>query len=265
VRARTFIRFSSVIGVVGIAALLPAGSMHAQQLETARVGISVSPVSTPSGAPDHSLSMRRGAIGGISGAIFGGALGYFRMMLFCEMGNCDFPTRGVLTGAAIGAGFGILIEYMIRDPRWHGQISPLDSVSIRVVRDTTLLERGTGMAGFENAVVITNGTSRPLYLGACGPDAQRLVGTGWITAWTPVCGGGGAGLLRPGESTLAAVHVSGFTDGNGYPSAERVVPGTYRFVYRMGFGQVGLDPNAEYSIRTSTPFVVRQLPERRPE
>ena len=244
------------IGVLALYSLLHTGSVSAQQSETARVGISLPPVATTSGGGDHALSMRRGAIGGIAGAIFGGALGYLRMLAFCETPQCDFPTRSVITGAAIGAGLGIFVEYMIRDPRWHRQTSPVDSVSIRVVRDTTVLERHDGMAGFENAVVITNGTSRPLYLGPCGPDAERLVGTVWMPAWTPVCGGGGSGLLKPGESNMAAVRVSGFVDGKGYPSAERVVPGTYRFVYRMGFRQVGIDPNAEYSFRRSTPFVV---------
>lgn len=241
-----------------LAAFLHAGSISAQQLETARVGISLPSVSKTSRASDHSTSLPRGAIGGIGGAIFGGAIGYLRMQAFCETQNCDFPTRSVIIGAAIGAGLGVFVEYIIRDPRWHRQTLPIDSVSIHIARDTTLLVRHSDTVRFENGVVITNGSSRNLYLGACGPDAERLVGAGWMTAWTPVCGGGASGLLKPGESSLGRVSVYGWVDGKGYPSAERVVPGTYRFVYRMSFGQVGVDPNAKASFKMSPPFVVRE-------
>ena len=241
---------------LGLLLVIPATVARAQNLESAQLGIS-STTAPLHWVPDQTSPTRYGTIGGISGAIVGGALGYFRMRLFCETQDCGFPTRSVLTGAAIGAGVGIFVEYAIRDPRWHRQRSELDAVTIRVVRDTTRLEQHDGAVGFENAVVITNATARQVYLGPCDPDVQRQVGKAWVTAWTPICGGGFGGSLMPGESSMSAVRVYGFADGKGLPSAEGLVPGTYRFVYRMGFGQVGVDPHPRNEFRTSPSFVVR--------
>lgn len=65
---------------------------------------------------DSAGGLPHGVIGGGIGAVLGGGLGYLRVGMYCETNNCD-ATRSVLTGAAIGAGVGMVLEYFVR----HGQ------------------------------------------------------------------------------------------------------------------------------------------------
>jgi len=65
---------------------------------------------------DSTKRVPHGVIGGTIGAVVGGALGYMRVGMNCEGGNCD-ATGSVLTGAAIGAVVGIGIEYFVRHAR----------------------------------------------------------------------------------------------------------------------------------------------------
>ena len=58
--------------------------------------------------------IRHGVIGAISGAIVGGALGYAWVGMHCDNGISCNATRPVLTGAAIGAVIGMIVEYGIR-------------------------------------------------------------------------------------------------------------------------------------------------------
>jgi hypothetical protein len=60
-------------------------------------------------------SIPHGVMGATIGGIAGGAIGYLRMLMYCEnRGQCD-ATRDVLTGAAIGAVIGVVVEYFIRN------------------------------------------------------------------------------------------------------------------------------------------------------
>jgi hypothetical protein len=59
-----------------------------------------------------------GLVGAVIGGILGGALGYFRVAMFCEIPDCDH-TRGVLTGAVIGAGLGVFAEFLYRNAKWE--------------------------------------------------------------------------------------------------------------------------------------------------
>jgi len=60
-------------------------------------------------------SMPHGVIGAAIGGVAGGAIGYLRMRMFCEMhGRCD-ATRDMLIGAAIGATIGVVVEYVVRN------------------------------------------------------------------------------------------------------------------------------------------------------
>ncbi|HEX2692802.1 MAG TPA: hypothetical protein VHL12_02010, partial [Gemmatimonadaceae bacterium] len=56
-----------------------------------------------------------GVIGAVIGAIGGGAIGYARVQMYCDGAEpCD-ATRSTVTGAAIGAALGALVEYAVRN------------------------------------------------------------------------------------------------------------------------------------------------------
>lgn len=93
-----------------------AGS--SQELAAGRIGLAP-PAATPSGSATSLASeYPHGLVGAVIGGLFGSALGYFRAGMYCENRNCDY-TRSVLTGAAIGAGVGILAEYFVRNAKWE--------------------------------------------------------------------------------------------------------------------------------------------------
>jgi hypothetical protein len=71
-----------------------------------------------------STDIPHGLIGGVSGAIVGGALGYLWMDMQCDNDVCGPATRPVLTGAAVGAVIGIIVEYGIRS--WPEKKTSLD-------------------------------------------------------------------------------------------------------------------------------------------
>ena len=55
-----------------------------------------------------------GVIGGTIGAVVGGAVGFLRVQMYCEMGIDCPATRSVITGAAIGAIMGLFVEWVVR-------------------------------------------------------------------------------------------------------------------------------------------------------
>jgi hypothetical protein len=55
-----------------------------------------------------------GVIGGAMGAVVGGAVGFLRVQMYCEMGTDCSAARSVLTGAAIGAIMGLFVEWVVR-------------------------------------------------------------------------------------------------------------------------------------------------------
>jgi hypothetical protein len=65
--------------------------------------------------------IQHGVIGAVSGALVGGAAGYAYVAMHCESGVPCSHARAVLTGAAVGAVLGVIIEYVIRS--WpHGPV-----------------------------------------------------------------------------------------------------------------------------------------------
>jgi len=98
---------------------LPSGVAASQELTTARIGFAP-PLQPRFSAAAASLASGRphGLVGAVIGGILGGALGYFRVAMFCEIPDCDH-TRGVLTGAVIGAGLGVFAEFLYRNAKWE--------------------------------------------------------------------------------------------------------------------------------------------------
>jgi hypothetical protein len=56
-----------------------------------------------------------GVTGGTIGAIVGGAIGWASVRIHCESGVPCPTTRSTLTGVAIGAVLGVVVEYAIRN------------------------------------------------------------------------------------------------------------------------------------------------------
>ena len=61
------------------------------------------------------LGLPHGVTGGTIGAIVGGAIGWASARMHCESGVPCPTTRSTLTGAAIGAVLGVLVEYAVRN------------------------------------------------------------------------------------------------------------------------------------------------------
>jgi enoyl-CoA hydratase/carnithine racemase len=59
-------------------------------------------------------TIQHGVIGAVSGAIVGAGLGYAYVAMHCDNGVSCNATRATLTGAAIGAAVGWVVEYAIR-------------------------------------------------------------------------------------------------------------------------------------------------------
>ena len=59
--------------------------------------------------------MPHGLIGAATGTVVGGALGYLYTAMHCDNGAACDGTRSILTGAAVGAGVGLIVEYFVRN------------------------------------------------------------------------------------------------------------------------------------------------------
>jgi hypothetical protein len=96
-----------------------SGSVDAPVTLTMPARLGFSPIfSVGAGAHLKSEShtgLPRGVIGAVIGAIAGGAIGYARVQMYCDGADpCD-ATRSIVTGAAIGAALGALVEYVVRN------------------------------------------------------------------------------------------------------------------------------------------------------
>ena len=81
----------------------------------ALLGFSAVPlVGTHLKSASHS-GLPHGVTGGTIGAIVGGAIGWASVRIHCESGVPCPTTRSTLTGAAIGAVLGVVVEYAIRN------------------------------------------------------------------------------------------------------------------------------------------------------
>jgi hypothetical protein len=203
-----------------------------------------------------------GVIGGSIGAVLGGALGYLRVELNCEISNCDHM-RSALTGAAIGAGVGIVLEYFVR----HGQrttgIAPKQSFLIATREDTVVLQHGSAEASFDVTVVAIDKGPDSIGLSRCRSDAERLVNNTWTVVFRPVCTGPDSLFsLTPADSAVFPMRISGYTDANppGYPTRfGSLAPGEYRLVFGIGVIRSPVVPGQATGPLpvTSSSFIVR--------
>jgi len=133
----------------------------------------------------------------------------------------------------------------------------LKAVSVEALDDTTTLQQNQTLTALQTRVLVRNSGSRPVYLGPCGPDAQKQIGSHWVTVWTPVCGGGAWSTLGARDSVVIPVQISAFTQRNGYPQLDpRFVPGVFRLVFRVAEAPSPTQSHRA-GFRFSTSFVVK--------
>jgi hypothetical protein len=138
--------------------------------------------------------------------------------------------------------------------------SSRDLVQARIViaEDTTILVVTPEVGSFSVHAAITNTGSRPIYLGGCGPEAQRRIGTEWQTVWTEICAGTpGISPIAPGDSLRFPVVVFGFRQPNRLPAFDpRIQPGVYRLLFGLTTEGAGTTAPISLAFRPSTEFIV---------
>lgn len=135
-----------------------------------------------------------------------------------------------------------------------------ESISARILiaEDTTILVLTPDAGSFRVNAAIINEGPRTLYLGGCGPEAQRMIGTEWQTVWTPICvGTPGMTSIPAGDSLRFPVVVFGFREPNHLPALD---PRIQTGVYRLRFGLAKIAPDATGPVPLvrypSTAFIV---------
>jgi len=135
-----------------------------------------------------------------------------------------------------------------------------ESISARILiaEDTTILVLTPDVGSFRVNAAITNEGSATLYLGGCGPEAQRKIGTEWQTVWTPICAGtSGTTAIAAGDSSKFPVVVFGFRQPNRLPALDpRIQSGVYRLLF--GLAKAGPDATGPVGLTRypSTNFIV---------
>jgi hypothetical protein len=111
---------------------------------------------------------------------------------------------------------------------------------------------------FKVNVAVLNEGPNTMYLGGCGPEAQRQINNQWSTVWSPICVGSlGRTAIAAGDSLKFPVVVYGFRQPNREPALDaRVQAGKYRLRFGLATGGAqGTDPG-ELIFRPSTTFTV---------
>jgi hypothetical protein len=80
-----------------------------------RLGFSAAPFVGAHLKSASDSGLPHGVTGGAIGVIVGGAIGWLSVRIHCESGPPCPTTRSTLTGAAIGAALGVVVEYAIRN------------------------------------------------------------------------------------------------------------------------------------------------------
>lgn len=115
---------------------------------------------------------------------------------------------------------------------------------IRIAEDSTALLLTPEVGSFKVTAAVTNEDSRTIYLGGCGPQAQRQIGTEWQTVWTGMCvGAPGMTAIQPGDSLKFPVAIVGFRQPNRVPAFDpRITTGTYRLLFGLAAAAGGTEP-----------------------
>jgi hypothetical protein len=117
---------------------------------------------------------------------------------------------------------------------------------IRIAEDSTVLVLTPESGSFRVTAAVTNEGSRTIYLGGCGPQAQRQIGTEWQTVWTGMCvAAPGMTAIEPGDSLKFPVVIAGSRLPNRVPSFDsRITSGTYRLLFGLAGAVGGTEPVA---------------------
>jgi hypothetical protein len=134
----------------------------------------------------------------------------------------------------------------------------LVQATIVIAQDTTILVLTPEVGSFRVVAAIANTGSRTIYLGGCGPEAQRKIGTDWQTIWTPICvGAPGVTPIAAGDSVSFPVVVFGFRQPNRLPAFDpRMQTGSYRLLFGLAGDAVGSTTPMAFELRPSTEFIV---------
>jgi hypothetical protein len=133
-------------------------------------------------------------------------------------------------------------------------------LTVRTVEDTVTLRRSTMVTAFTVTVIARNDDVRPLWVAYCPTPAQRDIDGTWTTVFTPNCISEGLTLVRPRDSVVVPVPVTGYSPAfHTFPVLDpRMGPGRYRVVFGVFLG----DPQNPRGLtvgqaQPSTPFIVK--------
>jgi hypothetical protein len=86
---------------------------------------------------------------------------------------------------------------------------------------------------FSVPVVISNNDSRALYVGGCGPSAERDIGGQWTTVFSPACIGDQVWKVDAGDSIVIPVTLYGYTADAMLPrvDVDKAQAGVYRLIF----------------------------------
>ena len=130
------------------------------------------------------------------------------------------------------------------------------NVAVRTAEDTVILQRTQSATFFDVTAIARNDDSREIKVATCGAEVQRDIDGTWTTVFSPVCISAGITALGPGDSLLIPTHAAGYTTA--YPPLDpRMVPGRYRLLLGVFFGDSQPTSNWVSQARASTPFIVK--------
>jgi hypothetical protein len=114
-------------------------------------------------------------------------------------------------------------------------------VSIRLLQDTVIAQRGDNWVRFKISAVVRNDDTRTLHVNWCGHSLWREVNGEWQLAWRQECSAAGfpATPVTPGDSLTREIDGIAITDGSGGPGylLPGPIEGLHRLVVAVGFSE----------------------------
>ena len=133
------------------------------------------------------------------------------------------------------------------------------AAEITVVPDTVALNSDSDATWFAAQARILNRGATPIYVNACGADAQRKIDDEWQTVWSPICGSTILSRVEPGAFLTVPITALGYRRNNSEPRLDpRMRGGVYRF--RFGIGSeapVTINAPSDLPVLASRVFFVK--------